>query len=342
MRFERGRVSVAILVVGCLVVGCDGPPPPLKERAGATGHAAEVVALAYTPDGQSLVSRGADSIRVWDAATLAERASFPSDRADFGALAISPDGQTLAGTWLGRGVVTWNLAERAEQTVFRVNPAATADPDASPQAFGWGLAYAPDGRTLAGPSEDRAAPSSIYFWDPTTHRATGIGPPGQPATHLAFTPDGRRLVAKAMEGSIRVWDVATRTEQATVAASSSYLASLAVSPDGKTMAAAGDDRYLRIWAVDSGAEVGKLRGHLKAILGVAFHPDGRHVVTGDSGGTIFLWDIPSQEVIAQFKGHQGKVWALAFRPDGKELASAGEDRRVRVWDAAQAIAKYGR
>ena len=339
MRFELGGL---VLVVGTFMAGCDGPPPPVLERVGVVGHAGEVVALAYTPDGQTLVSRGGDAIKVWDAATLRERASFPSDRSDFGALAISPDGRTLAATLLGRGVVTWDLADRSERAVLRLNPASAADPDASPQAFGWGLAYSPDGKTLAGPNEDRASSSSILLWDLAKGQPTGLGPPTSPATHLAFTPDGKSLVAKAIEGSIRVWDVATRTERTAIAANTSYLAAISVSPDGRTVASAGAERFLRIWSLASGAEVGKLRGHLKAILGIAFHPDGRHVVTGDSGGTIFLWDIPSQSVIAQFKGHQGKVWAVAFRPDGKELATAGEDRRVRLWDVAQAIKQFGR
>ncbi len=304
------------------------------------GHIADITALAYTPDGKTLVSRGADSIQVWDAATLHDRASFPSDRSEFGSVAISPDGQTLAATLAGRGIVCWNLLDHTERAVLHVGPASTAEPG-SPEAFGWGLAYAPDGKTLAGPSDDQAAASSIRLWNLADQQPIGLGPPGQPATHLAFTPDSKLLVAKSMEGTLRVWDMASRSENASISASASYLAAISISPDGKLVASAGDDRYLRLYAVDSGREVGKFKGHLKAILGIAFHPDGRHIVTGDSGGSIFLWDIPTRRVIAQFAGHSGKVWALAFRPDGKELASAGEDRKIRVYDAATAIREHG-
>ena len=335
-----GKGILVLCVVVCLVVGCDGPPPPVLERASLVGHAAEIVALAYTPDGKTLVTRGPDAIKVWDAGTLQEQGSLPSDRTDFGALAISPDGRTLAATLADRGIVTWNLRDRSEQRVYRLNPASPAD-SGGPEAFGWGLAYAPNGATLAGPSEDRGAAASIQLWNLATHAPTGLGPPQSPATHLAFTPDGRALITKGMEGRIHVWDVATGTERTSIDAETSYLAAISISPDGRTVASSGADRYLRIWRVDTGKEVAKLKAHLKAILGIALHPDGRHAVTGDSAGTIFLWNLPAKRVIAQFKGHQGKVWALAFRPDGKELASAGEDRRIRLWDAAQAIATYG-
>ena len=341
MRFERSFL-ISSLVLATLVVGCDGPPPAILERARADGHTAEIVALAYSPDGQTLVSRGADQIKVWDSSTLRELASIPSDESDFGALAVNPDGKTFAANLKGQGIVSWNLADGIEQANFRTNPASIAlANEVAPEAFGWGLAYSPDGSILAGSAEDQGAKSSIFVWDLATHKATGLGPPATPATHLRFTPDGNSLVAKGMDGTIRVWDLASQLERTAITANTSYLASISVSPDGQTVASAGAERYLRFWSVASGKEVARFKGHLKAILGIAFHPNGRYVVTSDSGGSIFLWDIQSGQAIAQFKGHHGKVWAVAFRPDGKELATAGEDKRIRVWDVAQAITKYG-
>ena len=349
MRLERW-VAVGLLVL----VGCDGPPPEVAERAGVKGHSADVVALAYVPDGQKLVSRGADAIRVWDAATLGELAHLPSDGAEFGGLAISPDGKTIAATHAGQGVIPWTMPDQqAAASITELSDPGNPATSPAPGTFGWGLAFAPDG-TLAGSNPDQVTGLPIQLWKVTRHKLrevgnptttalepTGPGLPGRPATHLAFTPDGKSLIAKEMEGAIRVYDVASRTERRTIEAGLSYLTAIAVSPDGRTVASSGADRYLRLWSIESGREVARLKGHLKAILGLAFHPDGRHAVTGDSAGTIFLWDIPAGRVIAQFKGHQGKVWALAFRPDGKELASAGEDRQIRLWDVAKTIATYG-
>lgn len=340
MRVDRWA-ALGLVLAGWLVIGCDGPPPPIQERASVVGHASEVVALAYTPDGRTLASRGGDAIKVWDASTLREQASLPSDGTDFGSLAISPDGKSLAATLSGRGIVAWDLNTHLEQAILQVSPSPTTSAG-SPEVFGWGLAYSPDGTSLAGPSLDRSASASILVWNLANREATGLGPPGSPATHLAFTSDNRFLVAKGMEGRIRVWDRASKTERTSIDANTSYLAAISLSPDGKSVASSGPDRYLRLWSVDSGVEVGKLKGHMKAILGIAFHPDGRHIVTGDSGGSIFLWDIAARRVIAQFKGHQGKVWTIAIRPDGQEMASGGEDRRIRLWDMASAIRTYGR
>ena len=339
MRADRRAVVGVLLLVAGAFAGCGGPPPAVTARAGVVAHAGEIVALAYAPDGRTLVSRGRDAIKAWNADSLRERGSLPSDGSDFGTVAVSPDGTAVAATLAGRGIVAWDLATLAERATYHTPAAGGATP-AAPEAFGWGLAYSPDGATLAGPADDGAG-SSIRLWDVAGRAATGLGPPGSPATHLAFTPDGKSLIAKGMEGSLRVFDVAGRAERRTIDAGLTYLTAIAVSPDGRAVASSGADRYLRLWSVETGAEVGRLRGHLKAILGVAFHPDGRHVVTGDSAGTIFLWDIPAQRTIAQFAGHEGKVWTLAVRPDGRELASAGEDRQIRLWDIAKAIQAYG-
>ena len=252
MRAETRWGTLMILAAGTLALaGCDGPPPAIAERAGAGGHTAEVVALAYTPDGTMLVSRGADAVRVWDAATLVERQKLPSDGAEFGGLAINPDGRTMATTRAGRGIDLWIVPDRSwTVSNIAVDPAAAVAP---PGTFGWGLAFAPDGTTLAGPAPEAGANPAIQFWKVTRGEEagatttelvpTGVGLPGSPATHLAYTPDGKTLIAKSMEGQIRVWDVARQAERATIDANLSYLAAIGVSPDGATVASSGADRY---------------------------------------------------------------------------------------------------
>lgn len=321
-----------LLLVGLITLGCDGPPPTVDPLRTVSTPSA-VVALAYTADGQTLASRGADAIRLWDAATLKEQASWPSDGSPFGGLAISPDGQTLAAPLAGRGVVTWNIASHNEQATYRVD---TKGPPGSAEA-GTGVTFSPDGATLVGSTGDPRAPGSILLWNRKESGVVALGTPGSPATHLAFTPDGRTLVSKGMQGKVHVWNLATRTERPAIKADASYLAAISISPDGKLVATSGADRYLRSYRLDTGSDVSKLKGHLKAILGIAYHPSGRYIATGDSGGTIFLWDIAGSQVLAQLRGATGKVWALAFRPDGQELAAAGEDKVIRVWSVDQAI-----
>ena len=68
------------------------------------------------------------------------------------------------------------------------------------------LALHPDGRTLASASADR----TIRLWHLPTRRELGIlhTSTGEPFSALAFTPDGRQLIAARSDGPATVFDTA--------------------------------------------------------------------------------------------------------------------------------------
>ena len=73
--------------------------------------------------------------------------------------------------------------------------------------------------------------------------------PGRAAVAAAFSPDGR-ILATAVDGSIRLWDTATRQQIGTpMTAGPDPLYAVAFSPDGRTLATAGADGTARSWNV---------------------------------------------------------------------------------------------
>src|SRR5262249_47498966 len=143
-------------------------------------HAGEVGAVAWSSDGRWIASAGKDGITLLDAKTLRER-PLPLEvpRVNEGGLAFSRDGTLLAPP-SARGVVLGDVS-RGEPREHRVLP-----------AYGLRqLAWAPDGKTLAGTDS-----LTIVLWDldrPWPVRKVQLKDVAAVVSPLTYAPDGKSL-----------------------------------------------------------------------------------------------------------------------------------------------------
>jgi WD40 repeat protein len=326
----RGETRFAALLL-ILVTGCGPTPPSIVERGSLKGHTREVVSIAVSPDGRFLASRGADGVRLWELPGGSLTATIPADGSDFGSVAFSPDGGTIASDKLGLGAALWEVPSGREQATFllsRTKPTQLG----GLMGAGWGLAFSPDGKTLAGGGSHGGEDGFLAFWNVADGQNVEVAAGRRAVTAVAYSPDGRTIASAAMDGKLVLWDAATHAERKRIEASRSYLAPITFSPDGRLVASADERRYIRFWDVATGALVATLTGHIKAILSLAFSPDGKLLVSGDSGGTLFVWEPVGRRTLAILETKRGKVWGLTFTPDGRTLVSAGEDKIVHLWD----------
>lgn len=323
-----------ILAWLALVAGCGAEPPTITERLALKGHTREIVSIAVAPDGKTLASRGADGVKVWSLPGGDPVLTLPPDGSDFGSVAYSPDGRTLAANRVGLGAIAWAIPGGAERTTYLF-------PGGQPTALtglmspGWGLAYSPDGKILAGGASHGGEDGFLMLWSTLDGKEVGVRPKTlRPITSVSYARDGRMIATGSMDGAIDLWDVATGRPPLKIAAKRSYLAPVAISPDGKLVASANEARWIKFWNVATGKEVGVLKGHLKAVLSLAFTPDGKALASGDSGGTLYVWDVEGRSMRTRLPSDRGKVWGLAFGPDGRTLYSAGEDKLIHAWNVA--------
>ena len=145
---------------------------------------------------------------------------------------------------------------------------------------------------------------------------------------VAFSPDGTTIASASSGSIVNLWDVATRTNIATLRGSWS----VAFSPDG-TILASGT----KMWDMATREHIATL-GEQHRSHAIAFSPDGSIFASGSYGsddGTIKLWDVRTKQHITTLGRHRGRVYSLAFSPNSRILASGGSgDGAIKLWDVA--------
>jgi WD40 repeat protein len=285
------------------------------------GHQTAIAAVAV--GGPVVASaeehRGGDIIKLWDATTGRElRTIEPRFGIRLAALAVSPDGKTVvAADYCGKTNI-WNAATGEERKT----------------TFGFGSALAPlhftpDGKRLFATSEAcRVRSWDVEKWEVETTSDVIARPRCSAA---AFTPDGKTVAFAGRDQIIRLVDVETHKETATLHGSPE-IRCLDFSPDGRTLAASGH-QMLTLWDVAEQKARHNIAAHeMATIHAVAFSPDGRTVATASREATVKLWNAATGQLRATLSGHGKDVTAIVFTPDGKSLISGSMDTTLKVWD----------
>jgi WD40 repeat protein len=318
-----------------------------------------VYALAFSPDGRTLAAGGSrGEIVLFDPANGTQRRPPLSGMHIVNSLAFSADGRTLVAGGAS-ATVLWNLTQPGSQSdrllghhggVYTVvfNPRGTvlASAGADRTITLWKYPLGELGKPLAhlhrGASQVAVSPvgSLIAAGGPSgqislisgrTRRVLPLkaGPVGQ----MAFDPSGRTLAAGYGNGTIVLWNVASRNQVGTLRGNTGAVQSLAFDPSGERLVSGGGDGTVRLWNLRTDKEVGRpLRGGLGSVYAVAFTPNGRSIAAGGDGRAIRLWNAQTQKplgtpAIAQ----ENTVFSLEFSPRGRELASGGADDAIHLW-----------
>jgi RNA polymerase sigma factor (sigma-70 family) len=150
---------------------------------------------------------------------------------------------------------------------------------------------------------------------------------------LAFTPDGKTLVAASGVGKILFWDLATEQRLPDLPGHLGQVTALVIAPDGKTLASASDDGAVTLWDLTTRKPQATFPGQRSQGLHLAFAPDSKTLAFGgDGGNTIQLWDVSTGKLRTTFQDHQGQILAVSFAADRQSVFSACMNGKVRRWD----------
>jgi len=184
-----------------------------KLKATLSGHTEGIQQIRFSIEGSLLASAGGrdKTVRIWAAKAGKEIAVLEHDEF-VSAVAISPDGKTIASSGhdprnrTGDHIRLWHRGTEKLKTRLPDHKGDIRD-----------IAFSPDGKLLVSVGgkplvrrlrENSGGPGELKLWNAASGKELASVETEDQFTSVAFSPNGKRLAAGNLDGTIRLWDLA--------------------------------------------------------------------------------------------------------------------------------------
>jgi len=296
-----------------------------------------VFAVAYAPDGQTLVigdSRG--RIRVLRGGVLGD--PIPVRGRSIRSLAFSPDSSRVAiGTYDGFVSLFDSRDSARAQTIVQLE----YPDDANKEHMVWSCSWNAKG-DLAAACQD----GSVYVWSDLLSKAQfeNLQPPIRlenrvndrpiPVHAVAWDSTSSMLAIGDGDGHLRIWNSSVLSEP--TQAHDEAIWSLAWSQDGR-LACASWDRSISVWNLENSAQrvVPSLRNreaHNQRVRDLAWIDNDQIIASVGDDGMLKFWKTSDLSDLGfSEQSPKPEIWRLSYRADKKEIATANDDGSVRIY-----------
>ena len=248
-------------------------------------HTDTVNSIAFSPDGQRLISASDDyTFKLWDVqgkrhlSTLSHKTN--GVQSQIKAVSFSPDGQKIVTA--GWHVKIWDIHTLREIMTIRH------------AAWVYAVAFSFDSQYLAmGDGSGQIRVRNLR------NQQDVVQLRGDPdfMTTVKFSPDNQTLASAGLNGGVKLWKQLT-WEQIGTLPTSATVTDLTFSPDSSTLAST-DYEAVNLWKIQNGENLATLIGHKGWVNAAAFSPDGTSLTSGGSDGTLRFWDVTSYQEVLQ-------------------------------------------
>jgi WD40 repeat protein len=270
-------------------------------RVLTSGHTSAVLALAFDPRGDVLVSGGFDKrVIIWDVCAGTRRGEPLDAHTDnVCSVAFSPNGKRIASAGRDMTVHIWDSDSCRHLSVLKGHTDWVES-----------VAWSPNGELIASAGRDKV----VRTWRVTQTQSDHNGDVSEAGSFfgasigvddavyaLAFAPSGQYLAGVGCDEKCAVWDVLKGTQSfpPVKASHAGKIGAVVFNKRGDLLATCGCDGTIRVWEFsDQGLSLNRVfTGHGDVVRGVEFVGEGENCVRVSAGwdGSVRLWALDAPQ-----------------------------------------------
>lgn len=273
------------------------------------GHFDAMNALAYSPDGQRIITAADDGkIKVWDTQSGFCVVTFTEHSGGVTACEFARRGNVLFSASLDGSVRAWDLIRYRNFKTFT-----------SPTRLSFStMAVDPSGEVVCAASLDSF---EIHIWSVQTGQLLDqlSGHEG-PVASLAFAPSGGTLVSGSWDHTVRIWSIFGRSQTSEPLQLQADVLRVAIRPDSKQVAVSTLDGQLTFWSISEASQESGVDGRrdisggrrltdrraaanvsgTKAFNSLTYSSDGNCIIASGNSKYICLYDVQSGVLVKRF------------------------------------------
>ncbi len=291
------------------------------------GHEKSAIALHFSQDGDYFLTGGADRrCLVWNTALWQRQLKLREGSQFTTKVAYTPDGKAVLTGGYDRKVRTWRHEGPSSHRKINTYEGHSE--------FGAIIALGMIPQSNLSMSGDHDGKVILRDWQ-TQETVANFAVATDPADAIAFSHDGQLIAVSHNDGTIELWDVATRKSLGKMASQHEYrIFCMVFSADDQTLYSGDLLGGLMKWDVPTRNLLQDLSGPESRIRSMAVNPAGTVLMVGYDSGQMLSYTFDDEGKSETYTINDTGVYSLDFSPDGQQLFVGHNGTKAELRDMA--------